>query len=94
MVKFSNKVIWEERTFDYMVTGVQMMLVVLVNIIEDNNLDQKVLEVKKSASQSKMMGLKQEKWRIEAKVKDREGMVRQERNRRYYARSKKVRNVH
>jgi hypothetical protein len=44
-----------------MVTGVQMMLVVLVNIIEDNNLDQKVLEVKKSASQSKMMGLKQEK---------------------------------
>jgi hypothetical protein len=61
MVKFSNKVIWEERTFDYMVTRVQMMLAVLINIIKDNKLVHNVTEVKKYASKRKIMRLKQEK---------------------------------
>jgi hypothetical protein len=44
-----------------MVTGVQMMIAVLINVIEDIKLVQKVTEGKNFASKGKMMVLKQEK---------------------------------
>jgi hypothetical protein len=90
MVKIVNKAIGKGNSVEYIVDGLEMVLIGLDGLTQHTTGIDSLYKLKKSLSKIKMMTLKQAKDDIEAELKDRKRKMKRKRNQRYYMKVRKV----